>query len=354
MCSCGENSHNVSNKSVSEQVSSSESVYVDPNIVTFPSNYTLDQKLGSKFNMRITYDTGDIHEEINFARYNQYIKYSDSNQGADRNFFVNTGSSGCLFYSKDENGKYSTLTNGEFDINQCYRDAYIGRLASQTYDFSSNEEITYLGRQCIKYTNSEEPTDSLNESLIMDKETGLILHFDLSYLVQNLAHDEWSPTFKFDVKEICFGEDAKSKINQDIENIKVSALDSTMLEKYGFEGELETPHFAINECSTQWQGENLIEYSIEYKERVNSGNDTYINQFETFTTCLYNLGFNKNNTLSAKTYNELVTDSTVDYDADMLFSGYGVKGTSTYKAECHLTVKGGQASIVFKFSPVNA
>lgn len=342
--SCSSDKKEISSLKTSKE-ESSESVYVDPNTVTFPSAYTLEQKLNSQFAVRLEYVSEDISGEINFVRYNNYTKYTDSNKEKGLNFFVKGTSGEGLYYEADDNGRYSSFTFGDFDQFQCYKNACIGCFAGETYTFASNTEISYLGRECVKYTN----TVDLDESLIMDKETGLILHYGLSG-IKNQAFQ--TSNFKFDVKEISFGESAKSKISQDINNICATPLDAAMLEGLGFHGELETPHFSISDCSTKWQGNSLSEYSIEYKERVSSGNDTYINQFETFTTCLYNMGFKKDSAIATgvKNYEELVVDSTVDYDADITFLAYASTGTTTYKAESNVTVKGGQASIKFNLA----
>lgn len=338
-----ESSIQISTKSENQ---SSSSVEIDPNYVVFPTLYTIDEKVNSKLSVRVEYEIDGTYGEINLTHYNQYIKYEDSNNMEDNCFAINDSGRG-LFYNKDEEGRYTSFTCDDIFPSQYYRNAYVGWFAGNRATFKSNQEITYLGRSCIKYTNKEELNDSTEGSLILDKETGLVLHCDIDKILENLIYDQIPANFKFDVKEIYVGEDARNNIIEDIENVYANPLDSTTLEKLGFKGELETPNFAISDCSTKWQGENLIEYAIEYKDRVNSGNDTYINQFETFTTCLYNMGFKQSSDSSDKNYEELVVDSTIDYDADLSFTAYAIKDSATYKTTTNITVKGGYASLKF-------
>lgn len=310
-----------SNSVVSKSEKTSESVYVDPNRITFPSIGSVERAVNSRIGVRLEFKAEETSGEISLIRYNNYTKYADSSKEGINDFFVENKSGDGFYHSKDEDGRYSAFACDYFDQAKCYRDAYVGVFAGQEYVFSSNEEISYLNRECIKYTFN---TDG---SLIMDKETGLVLHYDLPHLIEGRSGDQLNTAFKFDVKEVCFGDDVKSLISQDVDNISVSPLDSSMLKNLGFEGDLETPHFAINNCSSYWQGENLSEYTIEYRENVNSGNDTYINQFETFTTCLYNMGFNRDSPDGSefKDYETLVVDSTIDYDADISFAAYASK-----------------------------
>ena len=313
----------------------------------------IEQKLNSKLSVSLEYELNNTRNGIKFTRYGEYTKYEDSGLEGG-NCFVKNDSGRGLFYAKDENGRYTSFTCDDFDQHQYYRKSYIGYFGGVEYVFKSNQEISYLGRNCIKYTNEEAQNDSTQNSLIMDKETGLVLHYDLKELTQNSNKNTLKTDFKFDVKEIRFGEEAKSVISGDIENVYAKPLSSTTLEALGFQGELETPNFAISDCSTKWQGEILNEYRIEYKDRVNSGNDTYINQFETFTTCLYNMGFKKpSSQASDSDYRALFIDSTIEYDADITFTAFAAKNNNTYKAESHLTVKGGQASITFTLTRVS-
>lgn len=359
MFSCASKGRDSGNQDSSQEQSSSRvlssieqsstSVFVDPNNVLFPSVYSIEQNLKSQFSVTLECEVDDKHEEITFTRYNQYTKFESSIDEDGLNCFVNNGSGTGFFYSKDSDGRYSSFTTGEFDLNQYYRKAYVGCFAGVEYVFKSNEEIEYLGRNCIKYTNKEDPDESARESLILDKETGLVLHYDLGYVTEGLALDTWTTQFKFDVKEIHLGQEVKDTINEDIESVRVEPLSSTTLKKLGFQGELETPNFSIYDCSTKWQSDGLDEYKIEYRDRVNSGNDSYINQFETFTTCLYNMGFNKASSESSvdSDYEELIVDSTIDYDADISFSAFASVNSTTYKVDSHLTINGGQASITF-------
>lgn len=347
VCSCAPKEQDSSNP---EQ--SSSSVYVDPNTVFVPSVTSIDQKLNSQFSIQVEYEEDGVRGEITLTRYNQYMEYEDTSERRIPNCFVKNESGTGLFYSKDEDGRYASFVCKELDFNQYYKEAFIGQFSYQTLMFKSNQEITYLGRECIKYTNHEEISNNINDSLVMDKETGLILHCDLEYwnnIYQRLDY----PNFKFDVTAIYLGDEAKGKIGNKIDSICVSSLDSTMLQNLGFQGELETPNFAISDCSTEWEGEDLKKYTIEYKDKVNSGNDTYINQFETFTTCLYNMGFKKPSSQALDCdYQALVIDSTIEYDADITFAAFATKNNKTYKTESHLTVKGGQASIAFELTSV--
>ncbi len=351
VCSCTSKEEN-SVSQVSSNAEQSSGVFVDPNVVSLPSVYSLEQKLNSKLSVTLEYELNNTRNEIQFTRYGEYTKYEDSGSESD-NCFVKNDSGRGLFYEKDESGRYTSFVCDDFDQHQYYRKSYVGYFGGVEYVFKSNQEISYLGRSCIKYTNKEEADDSMQDSLIIDKETGLVLHYDLKELTQNSNKGTLQTDFKFNVKEIRFGEEAKNTINENIENVYAEPLSSTTLEALGFQGELETPNFAISDCSTKWQGESLNEYKIEYKDRVNSGNDTYINQFETFTTCLYNMGFKKpSSQASDGNYQALVVDSTFDYDADISFAAFATKNSNTYKAESHLTVKGGQASITFTLNHV--
>ena len=353
VCSCGSKEQGSSAEISLEISQSSSSVYADSNIVFCPSFTSIDQKLNSQYSIQIEYEEDGVSGEVTFTRYNQYVSYEDTNERKNPNCFVKNESGTGLFYSKDDDGRYTSFVCKELDLNEYYKDAFVSKFSYQTLDFQSNQEITYLGRECIKYTNHKETNNNINDSLIMDKETGLILHCDLEYW-NNIYQAIETPNFKFDVTAIYLGEEAKDKIDEKIERIYVNPLDSTMLEKLGFAGDLETPNFAINECSTEWDGDDLKKYTIEYRERVNSGNDTYINQFETFTTCLYNIGFKKSSPDSSdEIYGYLVVDSTIGYDADLSFVAYAKKNSTTYKVETNLTVKGGQASLKFILTSTN-
>lgn len=330
--SCGSNNQESSKQK--EESSVPESLFVDPNVATFPSAYSLDQKVNSKLSVSLECEHGGAHENINLVRYNEYTKFSDSSH----NVFVKNESGDGLFYTKDENGLYTSFSIDTYSSDVYYKQAYVACLAGQSLTFSSHREITFLGRECVEYSNDPD----WNKSLIQDKETSLILRFDIDL-------DNPGYNFKFEAKEICLGDNVSRLIRQDIDNIKAAPLSSEMLKGLGFEGELETPKFAINGCSSTWQNNDLVEYRIEYKDRVNSGNDTYINQFETLTRGLYDLGFSKDSqaAITAKEYEELVVDSTIEYNADITFLAFGTKNGKTYKIESNLTVIGGYATITF-------
>lgn len=339
----------------SEEQSSSESVFIDPNLVAFPSAFSIDQKLGQQYSVALEYEKGGKKENLNFVRYNEYVKFVDTSESNGRDLFIKNSPEGSLFYSKDEEGLFSSFVCEELNQEELYRQAYVSCFAGQSFRFSLNRETTFLGRNCMEYCNEESWESASKGSLIVDKETNFILHLDIDHLVDSRTQAEKPVDFKFEVKELLLGNATKNKIEEDINKVAATVLNSAMIESFGFAGELTTPQLPIATCSTKWSNNKMVEYNIEYKDRVNSGNDTYINQFETFTNCLYNLGFDKDysgDELVVKNYTDLIVDATIDYDSDISYRAYAKKGTDIYLVNSQETVKGKDASIKFQLSCV--
>ena len=327
------NSNSVLSSNVSQN-SPSKSSSEDKNNVFIKTFEQMDTLLGSCYGGDVSITNEGNKETYSFDKSNDYILISNSSN--NKNAFLKTDLTKSYFYNKNGEGFYDEIYVETIEINDVYSLFLYSKFNGMKLSFDESKEITFLNRSCTEYTikNDEYPGGF---SLVFDNRS-------------NICFKAETDSYKYEITTFKNSTEAKSKVDTELNKIKVSSLHNEIFESIGFAGNISVPNVPLKYCKASYKNDVLDTYVTKYQDRTCMGNDSYINQFETFCVSLYELGFNKSNTGADASFNSVYKDLTHEEVAEYTFEIFAVSNSKKYSLKSSLKIDGGQAYINLEFN----